>query len=182
MKNKELTCEPKPHNTQRLCNPNRRRFIYLSIVILLFAGCGKHESEGGTVGAASGAAIGSAVSSKKNKGTGTLVGALLGNYVGRQIGRKIDEKEDSVEHEKEITHRTMQRLELENRSLRKKIDEKWCRCCKTEITIPRANNCPYCGSRLIIEKYCRHCNTSFNPDSEYNYCPYCRKGILLSFR
>jgi len=74
---------------------------YFSLFGLLFLlpSCGKHEADGGAVGAASGAVVGRAVSGKRSKGTGTLVGALVGNIIGRQAGKALDEEE-----KKELIH------------------------------------------------------------------------------
>ena len=167
-------------------NLSRSCGIILSILVLLsFCGCGKHETEAGAAGTAAGAVIGAGVSGKKDKGTGATVGALLGNVIGRAIGRSADRQEARAEQEKELTRQEIRHVREKNLQLRRerqRKSEKWCYYCNRKVCLTGANSCPHCGHALIIEKYCRRCDSVFNPDSSYRYCPYCAPSIRLSCR
>lgn len=161
-------------------NYNFFLLVYFVCLLLFFSSCGKHETSGGTAGTVSGVIVGEALSSKKNKGTGTVLGAMIGNYVGRKIGREEDRREQ--ESEKIAQKEEIQELKSENNYLRKNLN-KWCDNCHKRISIVGANNCPYCGTHLIKEKFCKSCLTRFNPESDYCFCPYCTKeSIKLSYR
>ncbi|MFH1643714.1 MAG: glycine zipper 2TM domain-containing protein [bacterium] len=166
---------------------NLFKYFFFLLFVLTFFGCGKHEATGGAVGAASGAVVGEALSGDKSKGGGTLLGAVIGNYIGRKIGRSEDRKVlrplDKLEAQDDRTQREeMQNLKEENRYLRKNL-KKWCDNCHRNVSIAGANNCPYCGNHLIREKFCKICGTTFNPESNYRYCPYCSKeNVHLSYR
>ena len=146
-------------------------------------GCGKHESSGGTVGAATGAIIGNVISSDKDRETGTFVGALLGNYLGREVGRAADEEETTEKqiYQKSLRNNRIRQLQAENRVLREKTT-KWCGNCAKKIRLENAKTCPKCGEELIIEKYCQHCKTIFSPESGYKFCPYCKNRTQLCCR
>ncbi len=161
---------------------NSKFFLSISLIcfLILFSSCGKHEASAGTAGAVSGAIIGEAVSSKESKGTGTVLGAMIGNYIGRKIGREEDRKDTGVE--KVVQKEEIQELKAENRYLKKNLN-KWCDNCRKRVSIAGASNCPYCGTRLIKEKFCKICARSFSPESNYHYCPYCsRENVRLSYR
>ncbi len=152
-------------------------------LIVLMSGCGKNETTGGTIGAASGAVIGEAVAGKKDKATGTLVGALIGGCLGKEIGRAADEEE---REEKEVrkrvaTKRHINRLQAENRALKRSVAS-WCPSCPQKVKILGARRCPDCGDGLIREKYCSGCAQIFSPALGHRYCPYCRRKTLLSCR
>jgi hypothetical protein len=171
-------------------------FNYFLILTLFFAvlvslpGCGKDETTGGLVGAASGAAIGHAVSGRHDKGLGTIVGGLAGALVGKEIGRASDEEsaerkqkqERVVQAKREAFNREeMNSLHEENRNLRKNLI-KWCESCGTQVEMIGAQRCPDCGGNLIREKFCKECLATFNPRSGYKYCPFCRNKVLLTGR
>jgi len=154
-------------------------FILCICFLVVFIGCGKHEAETGAVGTATGAIVGAAVSGKKDKGTGATVGAFIGNVIGRAIGRQADIQEG----EKALTRGEIRHLRAKNRRLRRnKRSEKWCFYCSRKVCLTGANSCPYCGHELMIEKYCRGCDSIFNPESSYKYCPYCTTRVRLSCR
>ncbi len=160
-------------------------FIFCIPVLLSFFGCGKHEAEAGAAGTAAGAVIGAGVSGKKDKGTGATVGALLGNMIGCAIGRSADRQEARVEQEKELTREEIRHFRAKNCRLRRERQgrsEKWCYYCTRKVCLTGANSCPHCGHGLIIEKYCRRCDSAFAPESSYKYCPYCTTRIRLSCR
>ena len=161
---------------------NSKLFLSISLIcfLILFSSCGKHEASAGTAGAVSGAIIGEAVSGRESKGTGTVLGAMIGNYIGRKIGREEDKKEQKI---KKIAQKEeIQELKSENNYLRNNLN-KWCDSCHKRVSIVGANNCPYCGTRLIKEKFCKMCLTSFSPESNYRFCPYCiRENVRLSYR
>ena len=72
------------------------------IASLLMTGCGKDETAGGTVGAASGAMLVAAVSGRHSKGEGALLGGLIGNYIGRGVGRSSDRKREKTEQKRRM--------------------------------------------------------------------------------
>lgn len=166
-------------------------------LIVILSGCGPKETSGGAAGTASGAIVGEAVSGRKNKGTGTLLGAAIGNYIGRKIGRAEDRIDSIALRQASADAKAMadkqgdraqddrqevQELKAENRYLRKNL-KKWCDNCQRKVSIAGANNCPYCGTTLIKEKFCKICATTFSPESNYRYCPYCSKeNVRLSYR
>jgi hypothetical protein len=155
----------------------------VTLVLLGFCGCGKHESEGGVAGTATGALIGAAVSGRHDKGVGVAMGALVGNILGREIGKSADREE--AKEEKEVVKQEVRNLKAQNRELKRDLarqSEKWCENCCRRVNLSGASICPYCGHDLIMEKFCRRCAAVFDADTPYRYCPYCRVGIHLSCR
>jgi hypothetical protein len=153
--------------------------------LALLCSCGKHETAAGTLGAASGAIVGSAVSGGNSKGTGALVGAMIGNLFGREIGKEAD-KQESEEimdraRQRALARRRLERLEAENRALRES-HTKWCFRCSKKVHIIGAHTCPRCGGELGREKFCNGCTASFEPESGFRYCPFCKDRALLSIR
>lgn len=172
-------------------NKSIKKSIYFCLILIsvvLLTGCGKNESALGTVGAASGAIVGSAVS-KHHKTFATIAGATIGNCLGRAVGQSIDENEEHLERKNAQSTEQIRRLYSENQKLSSENQnlriiqfEKWCPDCEQKITIKGANCCPYCGCRLALEKHCNLCDSSFKPESDFNYCPYCRHRTTLCFR
>ncbi len=157
---------------------------FLSLIIL-FAGCGKHESTGGAIGATGGGLIGHAVAGKNSKVAGTLIGGLLGGIVGSSIGKSADEEEEIEntikEQERRERRHEVEYLKEENERLRRNLI-KWCSNCGRRCELVGAHSCASCGAPLIHEKFCKDCKTVFNPQSGYKYCPYCKDHVLLSCR
>ena len=148
-----------------------------ALSLVLFSSCGKNEAAGGAVGAGAGAVVGAEVSGKKNKGLGAFLGAITGNYFGRKIGRAAD-KQDAQAQE---TNRKFAQMEEEQHREAKR-SEKWCSYCHKRVRISGANTCPYCGTGLMVEKYCRRCSRVFDARSTFKYCPQCVGGIRLASR
>lgn len=159
--------------------------ILLPAYLLLLCSCGKHETTAGTLGAASGAIVGSAVSGGNSKGTGALVGAMIGNLFGREIGKEADQQESEEimdrTRQRALARRRLERLEAENRALRES-HTKWCFRCSKKVHIIGAHTCPRCGGELGREKFCNGCTASFEPESGFRYCPFCKDRALLSIR
>ncbi len=152
------------------------RLIVFSVVLLSLQGCGKHETEGALSGAAVGSVVGTAVASSKNKAEGATWGALIGGYLGKASGAARDKRERN------------EGQSLEVRVLRGEIDdlkrsvEKWCPVCEGSVKISQATTGPHCGHDVITKKYCKECSTTFDPRTNYTYCPYCRGGVRLRSR
>ncbi len=159
--------------------------MLLGCSLFCLPNCGKHESSAGTAGAAGGALVGNALTGGRSKSTGTLVGALVGNLIGREIGREADkqekEREEDTQRIKLARRERVAKIKEENRVLKESM-LKWCKTCNHRIRILRAQRCPDCGDRLIQEKFCRCCTRTFVAQSDYRYCPYCPKRVLLSSR
>jgi len=153
-------------------------FTVVSVAYLLICtSCGKHEASAGAVGAGAGAVLGAEVSGKNDKGLGALVGAITGNYLGRKIGRIADQQEEQEAQ----TNRQLAQMRQEQRKLKKET-EKMCPYCRKQVEICGANTCPFCGTGLVVEKYCRRCSRTFEPLSPYQFCPSCIGGIRLASR
>ncbi len=167
-------------------------FFYISVysLLLFLNGCGKNETAGSVMGTATGAIVGASVSGRNSQGTGALIGGLLGNVIGGGIGRSADREEEEIEREHQertkarqqaMTQHELARAREENRYLKQTM-VKWCADCGREVNIMGARSCPCCGGDLIREKSCRMCAAVFSPKAGYQYCPYCRDGVLLSSR
>ncbi len=50
---------------------------------------------------------------------------------------------------------------------------KWCDTCGITVSLRGAKNCPYCGSKLLVQQVCPQCETIFKGAESYKYCPYC---------
>jgi len=152
-------------------------FLLLTLFItsLFLSNCGKHEEEGRVAGTFAGAVVGAAVSKKKAQGA--VIGGLVGNILGGKYGQEKDE--EKRERKVRIERR---RLKQENRELRKKLTTKWCSNCSRKVKIRGAQSCPDCGEKLIQEKLCDRCRTTFSPETGYRYCPYCSERIRLKSR
>ncbi|MBY0352810.1 glycine zipper 2TM domain-containing protein [Candidatus Babeliales bacterium] len=164
-----------------------QRFLLLGLIVVL-AGCGKHEASGGALGAVSGAVVGNAVSGGRSKGVGTLVGAALGNMLGREVGKSADKQEEDdklerriVIQEQRLQEARLTRMRLENERLRCQV-KNWCANCCIRVTLCDAQRCPDCGDRLVREKCCKRCAGTFEAHSRYRYCPYCPDRVILSYR
>ncbi len=156
--------------------------------LLLSSGCGRQEAGGSMVGSAAGAMLGASVS--RDPLAGALIGGLVGGAVGGSVGRAGDAEEEHQERRhRERAHarqhaaneQKLAQAHEENRALRKAM-KKWCCNCQHESSIIGANRCASCGSRLITEKFCRCCLTTFNARSGCHYCPYCPEGVRLDVR
>lgn len=169
-------------------NAKQSCFFYLIpavLLILILAGCGKNETAGGIFGTAAGALVGGAVAGRHDKATGAVIGGLVGNIVGREMGKPADRREDKErkiiqQHRSQMQQEKISELESENELLKKSHD-RWCIDCGRKVTILGAQSCPKCGGRLIRHKYCRECNSKFDVNSGYKYCPYCDR-VRLSGR
>lgn len=160
-------------------------FILSVVLLQLFSGCGKHESAGGTLGAASGALIGTAVAGRHDKVTGAVIGGLVGNLLGREVGKDVDREEEReeriIKQQKDANReRKIQQLREENEMLKHTFD-RWCQDCGKKVTLLGAQSCPKCGGCLIRYRYCRECGTKFEVQCGYRFCPYCPR-VKLSGR
>lgn len=144
------------------------------LIGLFLSGCGRHETTGGAFGTATGAMIGAHVAGHRDKATGAILGGLIGNMIGSSAGRVAD-KEEASEQQREAYVR---RLEAENNN----GFNRWCLSCYRKNKIQGAQRCPTCGDRLVSEKYCGGCLTSFSVESMYRYCPYCREKRRLIYK
>lgn len=159
---------------------------FLLITTLIFSGCGKHEARSGAVGAIAGGAIGNIATGGRSKGVGTLAGAALGGLIGSCIGQDADEE---VNQERMERRAKEQQLAYE-RSKPKvvvvhhtpKYQGSYCSTCYKNVALSGARRCPDCGDVLVYEKFCDLCHESFNPRSEYRYCPYCPQRVRLAYR
>jgi outer membrane lipoprotein SlyB len=149
--------------------------ISLSAIAVLFSGCGKNETAGGTFGAATGALVGTAVAGRHDKATGAVIGGLVGNLFGREVGKSADKEEAA---EKRFTQqRKLAQLKEENELLKRSYD-RWCQDCGKKVTLFGAQSCPKCGGCLIRHKYCQECGTKFEAQCGYRFCPYCPRSRL----
>ena len=157
----------------------------VGVVMMVMPGCGKHEASHGAIGTGAGAVLGASLAGGKSKGTGAILGGLIGNFVGREMGKSVDDEVESSERRRAYDRRRHQnelaQMEQENRSLQRKLD-RWCGTCHSKVTIDGAHRCPDCGDKLIREKLCEQCHEHFSPQTQYRYCPYCPRKILLSSR
>lgn len=142
--------------------------------LIFINGCGPKESQGATVGGVAGALIGAAAS--EGDPGATALGGLAGAAFGAALGRESDRKDQEHEHNKEL-----RRLEAEKRRLQHQIT-KWCESCGREYNDANAQTCTACGGKLIREKFCSRCKSTFSPESGYRYCPYCSIKTRLKSR
>jgi len=74
---------------------NVRRFLSLSIVVVLLAGCQTQDNPKQTMGTLIGAGLGALAGSQIGGGSGKLaavaIGALGGAYLGSELGKSMDE-------------------------------------------------------------------------------------------
>lgn len=159
----------------------------LLCVVMVISSCGKHEADGGVMGAATGALIGSSVSKNKDSAKGALIGGLIGNTIGRSIGRAADDEELdqalAARERRHARHREQTQHELERvRDENRRLKEKWCSRCGRQVSIARAKSCPSCGGGLFHERYCGRCLNTFSIQSGYRYCPYCPVSRPLNLR
>jgi len=141
--------------------------------LLMMTSCGKHETEGRTIGTVAGATIGTVLSGGNSKGDGAVLGALIGNYIGGEYGRAQDDAEEEKRHDHKVTT-----LQAENQQLKRQL-MKYCQTCSRKVRIRGAQSCPSCGDKLIHEKFCNRCRTIFTPQSGYRFCPYCSVKVAL---
>jgi len=141
-----------------------KKLIIFPILLFFIFGCNKQDSQ--IIGAGVGAALGADMAGKNDKAVGAAAGALAGYWVGGEVGQAIEDDKE----EQQIRRRKYQKI------------RRYCHSCREWLKIPGAKSCPYCGTGLVVEKYCRHCARIFDPSSSYKYCPKCVGGIRLRYR